>query len=281
MGLKGRDRYADQLYSPERMRNRVEIFFDYSLPILNEASKDHHLYHQVSYSTELPGVYQRHLEKAQSKYEWLHLDLRTSKNRKGTSLDTLARTAFSANDVFAEFRLDDDDLLASSYFDDLSEYLEISHVGYYVSFGLGIQAYFDGETFREPRLEHRPKIAIGLARICMLTEKDKILGPPRVAHTRTDRRAPVIVDSRSIEYLHTMHLEQDSGVDKPDGDLGNRFRNYLNQPAPDDLLTDEIFPGVSFGALNSNEQTKMLLGAHANFASLRGFVGKAKRYFLR
>ena len=78
-----------------------------------------------------------------------------------------------------------------------------------------------------------------------------------------------------------MHLEQDSGVDKPDGDLGNRFRNYLNQPAPDDLLTDEIFPGVSFGALNSNEQTKMLLGAHANFASLRGFVGKAKRYFLR
>lgn len=278
MGKQAQTRYEEYLYSPARMRSRVEIFFDYSLPILDEASRNHNVHHQVSYSQELPLSYQRHLEIAQQEYEWLHLDLRTPNNRKGTPLDNLARKAFSTGDIYAEYRLDDDDLLATSYFDHLDRYLDGAHAGYYVSFGLGIQAYFDGKAFREPRLEHRPKIAIGLARICKISDSGAIIGPPRVAHTRTDRRAPVIIDSRSVEYLHTLHMEQDSGVDKPDGDLGNRFRNYLNQPKPNDLLSAELFPGIEFGSLEDAEQIKMLIGAHAHFASLRGLARKALRY---
>lgn len=280
-GRSNRRSYERELYSPSRMRSRMTIFFDHSLPVLEDASRHHKISHLVSFSEELPDHYASHLRNAADRFPWLSLDLRTPKNRKGTSLDSFARETLSEGDIFAEFRLDDDDLLASTYFDALGEYVAAPFVGSYVSLGLGIQAFFDGSNFREPRIEHRPKIAIGLARIGRLGIDGELVGPPRAPHTKADRKAPVIVDSRSIQFLHTLHLDQDSGVDKPEGDLGNRFRNYLQQPKPNGELEDHLFPSIQFKEWNDSDQLKAALGAHANFSSIYSLVQRARQHFRR
>ena len=180
IGKKDSEEYLASLYSPSRMDRRVEIFFDHTLPIINEGSQGHHILHLVSYSEELPAKYSKHLENATKTYPWLRLDRRSAQNRSGMSIDNWAKQAFNAGEIFAEYRLDDDDLLATSYFDTVAGYLTPENVGKYVSLGLGLQAFYDDGAFREPRVEHRPKIAIGLARICAITEDNKVTGPRRV-----------------------------------------------------------------------------------------------------
>ena len=276
-GRSDQDRYKRRLFSPDRMKSRIEIFFDHSLPLLAQGSRDHKLVHVVSFSEELPPQYRDYLENAVQQYDWLRLDCRGPENRRGISLDDLARESFSPGETYAEYRLDDDDLLASTYFDTLSSYVSESHVGFYVSFGLGIQAFYRDQTFLEPRIEHRPKIAIGLARICRVEPNGKITGPRRVSHTQSDRHAPIIVDSQSFQFLHTLHLSQDSGVDKPDGDLGNRIRNYLNQEKPESGTVNELFTDISVASMSDAEQVKLILGAHARTATLGSTLRKIKR----
>ncbi|MBP3947849.1 glycosyltransferase [Corynebacterium sp. Marseille-P3884] len=276
VGQKNSEEYLAKLYSPARMDRRVEIFFDYTLPIINKGSHDHNLVHVVSFSEELPSKYLEHLANASKKYSWLHLDKRTANKRKGKPIDSWAKKSFKPGDIYAEYRLDDDDLVATSYYDTVAKYLTVENVGSYVSLGLGLQAFYDNGAFREPRVEHRPKIAIGLARVCAITEDRKIDGPRRAAHTQVDRYAPVIIDSQQIQFLHSIHFDQDSGVDKPDGDLGNRFRNYLNQPKPDSIPAD-AFPNVPFEKIEEPEQIKMLIGAHANLRTVRATLKKIGR----
>mgnify|MGYP002713468137 CR=1 FL=1 len=276
-GRDDADRYRQLLYSPERMKSRMEIFFDQSLPQLDLGSAGYEYLHVVSYSHELPQKYLAHLENAAARYSWLRLDCRTPTDRRGKSMEKWALEEFSPGDIYAEFRLDDDDLLAPTYFETVSNYLTNEHVGFYVSLGLGIQAFYADERFLEPRLEHRPKIAIGLARVCRVDSPQKTTGPKRVAHTQIDRHVPVIIDSQKVQYLHSIHLSQDSGVDKPEGDLGNRIRNYLNQPEPESDLISSLFPRANFGAMSELDQFRLLLGAHTNLDTLRSSLLKLRR----
>lgn len=271
--------YLDQLYDPERLSARVEIFIGLALPILEKAQEGHHLLHVVSYSEELPDAVEEELIAACEKYDWLRLDKRTDRNRKGKSLDRWAQESFPKGEIYAEYRLDDDDLLSVEFFDSLSKFGNENFVGFIVSHGYGIQAFYGDGSFKEPRIEHRPKIAIGLARICKIDETGEIIGPRRKAHTLSDRVAPVILDSRRIMFLHSFHLTQDSGVDKPDGDLGNRLRNYLSLPPvrePESLT--KAFPGVSFErAIDDRDRIKALVRAHSSLDSIKGIVIKATK----
>lgn len=278
-GRKKENGYLKQLYSPERMESRIQIFFDHSLPTLAKAATDHNLVHVVSYSEELPQKYRVYLESADETYDWLRLDRRSENNRKGYPLEQWAGQEFGPGDIFGEFRLDDDDILGIHFFDTLADYLTPENVGRYVSFGYGVQAFYEGGKFREPRMEHRPKIAIGLTRVCQVTTNGTINGAKRVAHTKTDLVAPVIVDSRKIQFLHSIHLNQDSGVNKPDGDLGNRFRNYLNQPKLEDLETiTEAFPTVVVGEdMSDFLKFNALAKTHSNLRSVSGTISAVRK----
>ena len=268
---KGNERgYLKDLYSPNRMSQRIDIFLNHTLPTLDQSKGDDNFFHVVSYSEELPNTYMQQLLDAERKYEWLLLDLRTRSNRKGTSLDHFALDLFPRRSVYAEFRLDDDDILSTEYFPLLRSHVTEHNAGKYVSPSYGIQAFYDSGIYREPRLEHRPMIALGLARICTISDKGRVNGPRKGAHTRTDLNAPVVVDGRKLAFLHTMHFAQDSGVDKPSDDLGKRFRNYLNQPKPTDVDLSNLFPSVQWDTqFNELDKTKLLLKSHSNRASLR------------
>lgn len=258
--------YSEILFSEQRLADRAEIFLEHTLPIIELGSKGHHIVHVVSYPEELPKEYKMRLSQAAKRFKWLHLDERRSPKNNGRFLDQLATELFPSGTVYGEYRLDDDDILSSSFFQKLSPYISDRNVGSMVSLGVGVQCFFDKGRFLKPRLEHRPKIAIGLTRVCK-TNGDKIAGPPRVAHTRSDRVCPVVLDSTDVTFLHTLHLTQDSGVHKPDGDLARRVRNYLRLPdVPEQFDLLQLFPGVHFDASTSlpNESLPATLKARVS-----------------
>lgn len=246
VGKSNREEYATKLFSESRLASRSHIFLNYTLPIIDMAASHHNIIHIVSYPSELPTKYKRMLLDASERFTWLYLDECTSAKNRGRYLDRIAKEHFAVDSIYSEYRLDDDDVLSSTFFDQLSPYVRDVHVGSMVSLGLGVQSFYDKGTFLKPRLEHRPKIAIGLARICRV-DANEITGPTRVSHTRSDRVCTVVLDSRSVAYIHTLHLNQDSGIQKPNGDLARRIRNYLRLPlVPDDFDLDKLFPGVPF-----------------------------------
>lgn len=246
VGRSDLDAYSEILFSEDRLANRAEIFINHTLPIIDVASKSHHIVHVVSYPVELPIKYKEKLALAAERFRWLHLDERSAPKNNGRFLDRLANEIFPPGTVYGEYRLDDDDILSSRFFHKLSPYISENYVGTIVSLGIGVQSFFDEGRFLKPRLEHRPKIAIGLTRVCKTTG-DGVAGPPRVAHTKSDRVCPVILDSTDLTFLHTLHLTQDSGIRKPDGDLARRVRNYLRLPAvPEQYDLQQLFPGIRF-----------------------------------
>lgn len=252
---KGKDlaSYRADLFSDARLQTRADIFIKHSLPVIDAAKGDHRLIHIVNYSPELPERYQKKLKAAEEKYDWLILDEQTG-SRKSLDLDTFAKSNFENGTVYAEYRLDDDDLLSVNYFDLLANYLRPDLVGYVVSLGLGVEAYYQDGIFYSPRIEHRPKIAIGLARICEVTPRG-IRGPKRVSHTSSDLWNPLIVDSREPAFLHTFHLEQDSSVDKPFGDFTLRARNHLGRQLAAEAIPDlnAPFPFIKFSSADGLE----------------------------
>ena len=257
--------YTSALFSPERMETRCKIFFDFSLPAIDKAARQHQLFHVVSYSEELPERYKSHLFDAASTYDWLRLDLQTPTNREDQALEEIAKRELRPGTIFATYRLDDDDLLGQSYFDSLGRYLKQPFVGSFISFSSGIQAIFDGSSFVDPRFEHRPKIAIGLARICEYRQDLNLNQPPRSSHTKSDLVAPVVLDGRSLQFLHTLHPRQDSLLTGKQGSLANHLRNHYKLPdALGDQSLETYFPNVDFTKGSSDTRLRLSFGDKEN-----------------
>ncbi|MDK8668964.1 glycosyltransferase [Corynebacterium marquesiae] len=275
------DSYRSVLFSENRLGPRAEIFFNISLPILDQAANDVNLVHVVSYSEELPVKYRKMLKNAAQQYSWLKLDLRTSANRAGMDLTNFGAQQFGRGEIFGLYRLDDDDLLAPSFFYQCSQYLRSPFVGMVVSLPKGVQAFYHQGVFYGPRIENRPKIALGLLKICETKTDGTVKMPRPIAHPRTDERNPVILDARQISYVHTMHLSQDSGVDKPSDDLGKRYRNYNQLPKAGKLDIGQI-PSVNFNPEDFPVSTKYAaMKTHFNQASLKALLTGAVRIVKR
>lgn len=277
----GRDPYREALFDEHRLRQRAHIFLEISLPILEQAAKEVNLVHVVSYSDELPSKYKAMLREASEKYSWIKLDLRTSTNRKGLNLIDYGAKAFGKNAVYGVYRLDDDDILAPSYFDQCSRYLKPEFAGMVVSLAKGIQAFYSEGKFFGPRIENRPKIALGLLKVCKTDSRGRVLQPKPIAHPRTDEKNPVILDARQISYVHTMHLTQDSGVDKPSDDLGKRYRNYRQLPVAGDAAVSE-FQSISFEMEDFPiSHSAAVVRTHLNRAALAGLGKDVSRVIRR
>ncbi|MDI3242484.1 DUF6270 domain-containing protein [Arthrobacter sp. AL08] len=215
------EEYRDYLYSPERLDVRCEIFFGISLPQLKLASEGEDYRHVVSYSDTLPVRYQEKIEKAARDFDFLVLD-RHSSVGGSRSLFGVAREMFGPNiqagkqgRPFGWFRLDDDDLLATDYFQQMKIYITDANAGMQVSLGTGVTGLFQGGTFYNPRVTHHPLIAIGLLNVCKFDGHGALIKPNDAPHNRSDRFNPVILDSRKVSYLWVRHLSQDTALSAP------------------------------------------------------------------
>lgn len=209
------EEYKGVLFSDKRLKPRVDAFISESLPQMERGLGSHELTHVVSYSESLPDKYQQALEEAATRYPFLLLDPTPDGSKHSNPIETamaqleLDGNSIAEGEVFVSYRIDDDDLLGSQYFDLMARHAIPAHVGWNVSLGRGVTGIRVGDNFYELRSTYHTKIAIGLAEICQM-QSGEVRAPKPSSHDLVDRVNPLVVDSTAVAFFHTHHLGQDS-----------------------------------------------------------------------
>lgn len=232
------EEYQDYLFADERLDPRCEIFVNHSLPQIAMAAKDFDVAHVVSYSSHLPEKHQRILEEAAERFPFLVLDRCEGGTPTITPL-TIARNEFRSVDrhagdspAFAIYRLDDDDLLPVDYFEQMSPYVRLENAGMMVSLGAGATALYINGEYYNVRQCYAPMIAIGLLSICQFQEDGTLIQPLGHAHNYSDRKNPVILDSRKTGFLWTRHASQDTSLgwgERATEEMHDVIRRYMDK----------------------------------------------------
>ncbi|WP_347473323.1 glycosyltransferase [Acinetobacter thermotolerans] len=234
------EKYLAHLYSDERLSLRASIFFEKSLPMLNEMKKDHLYTHIISYSSNLPQKWKNKLIEAKNKYNFIYLhEVDTAKSNP---IHTIL-SEFGKDCSVAYFRLDDDDLLSTKYLDLLAAYNNKAFQNMAVSFGLGVVAHYTKEGYIDFRLCNKKFLAIGQAYIGNYID-GRLSIPWGISHHDLEKKLPVILDSREIVYLWTLHDTQDSNHRTVVDDASKIMSKYP-------ILKLENYDNGIFSCLNS------------------------------
>lgn len=203
--------YRNYLYSDERLSRRADIFLGMAVPQIAAAARGHTVRHIVSFSDTLPAKYREQLASAAERYPILVLD-EQGPGVSGLSAVSLA-ASLQAPGPYAEYRLDDDDLLSLDYFDQMAPYVREEFVGMSVTLAKGLTALqSEGCLFSDLRTTYQPMNSMGLLSVCRLESDGTVLRPPGGPHNLLDRTGPVILDARRPSYLQVRHPDQDSTV---------------------------------------------------------------------
>ena len=244
--LKSDDEYKAYLFNDDRLSMRTRIFLEQSLPQIEAAKHGHHVIHVVSYSSDLPEKYQKALEDATERFPFLVLDRRYPRG-SSMPITRVIQTAVSEHhpddNVFAMYRLDDDDCLAVSFFDRAAPYVISEHKGWNVSLGLGLTGIPNSTGYSCVRRLYDAMTGAGLISICQLRKDGSLETPVGGPHPIVDRTSPVILDSRAVSFFVSRHAGQDSRI-MSSGDLSQMVSQLekLPETEPADLAE---FPAMS------------------------------------
>ena len=246
------EEYQEHLFSDARLAPRADVFINESLPQLEAAIGAHDVLHVVSYSDLLPTRYEDALKRAADRYPFVVLD-RHSGRSASNSPEKVAAEAVAATrpvgGVFGRYRLDDDDILPVTYFDQVAPHLTPEHVGWMVSLGSGFTGIRMGGGYYDLRRAHYPLVALGLLSICKFSVAGKFTGPVSAPHESSDRANPVILDSRKPGYFWGRHPLQDTALTKnapTEAELINWLRGSIASypPVEDTDNLQDLFPAV-------------------------------------
>ncbi|WP_208749022.1 glycosyltransferase [Arthrobacter sp. PM3] len=259
--------YEVYLYSDERIGLRTDIFINQSLPQLALASKGFDLFHVVSYSAELPTKFQRLLEDAAERYQFLVLDRQYSKPTVDPH-DIAAQVLDGSDAAYGVYQLDDDGVVSLDYFEQMSQYVTGANAGMQVSLATGITALgFDG-NYSNFRSSYWPMHSMGLLSIWRRDNDGFLIGPDDAQHNLSDRTNPVIVDARKPGYFWVRHLTQDTSIrDRLGTGRAKLAENLQRYPSvSEDVDLGSIFPAIADRMiLPVNEQ---LLDTAANLSEV-------------
>lgn len=253
--FRSESEYRDYLFSEERLSLRASIFIESSLPQLAAGSVNHNYHHVVSYSDLLPLKHQELLEAAAEKYDFLVLDRHTNHS---LDLAQFAAEKFGRGSVYGQFKLDDDDVLSVKYFDHMSRYLSSSFVGMQVSFALGFTGIMHESSISRLSQSYYPMINLGLLGVNQINGDGSLLGPAWVAHTRSDRSNPVILDSTAPLYFRALHATNDRSVDGPES-LSAARKEVARLPQVDESGREDFAAHFPFLISNMPRMSKSVL----------------------
>lgn len=201
--------YKAQLWSAERMRTRSAIFFGLSVPQLHAMRGDHDYVHLVTYSDDMPDPWQAELQDAVAASDLLALHP-VHRGLRFLIRDHLVATGSPSRPVVT-FRVDDDDLLATNYLDELAAYATAHDHGRAVSLARGYTALWHAGAVTQLRSTYRRLGSQGQACIGSWdAETGELDLPPMKSHASVDRRLPTILDARTPTFLQLRHLGQDT-----------------------------------------------------------------------
>ena len=264
------DEYRDYLYDESRLSLRVDIFLNHTVPTLAQAAEGFDVAHIVSYSESLPEKFKLQLQEAAQKYKILYLDELPDGDSGWTAVRRYIRaTGFKG--VFGRYRLDDDDVLSSHFFRVAGRYIKSEFEGMLVSMPLGVEAIYADQQFFHLRKAYTPMNSMGLMAICAVRNDGVVIEPQSGPHDKSDRFAPVILDSSQMGYLRTIHAGQDNAMrHEPRGIMPRLMENMaLFPPFTHIAALEEAFPTVA-------EQMKH----RSALLTVKKIVGQGQQYLL-
>lgn len=247
------EEYKQQLHSSERLDPRINIFVNISLPQIQKASQGYNVKHIVQYSSNLPEKYKLQLKEAENKYSFLELFCNDSADQHSNLINTVAKDIsqnYTSDEVlYAWYRLDDDDLLGTQYFEMASKYIQSGHAGYCLSFGRGYTAFYNDGKIWDIRECYRPKTSVGQLYISKYTKStDSFIEAPRQNHAQIDKWAPTIIDSRYPNFITMLNANQDRYKSKPHEKIIEKiYREQSSAPYIEynDVILNKIFPELN------------------------------------
>lgn len=213
-GATDPEEYANHLYSEERMGPRCDIFCELAAPIYQRMAERHDYRHLVRYSPEMPDPWRTELLEAAERHPVLYLLDSSNPTRVDDTIGSLLREDGRRSRPVLQFRLDDDDLLATDFLDRMSRYATPHDRGRAVSMASGYAALYDGGTLGPVRDVRRVFGAQGLAYVGHYDAgADTLQLDAGGAHYIVDRKMPAIVDSREPAFFQMRHTGQDMLTD--------------------------------------------------------------------
>lgn len=247
------DAYKNYLYDPERLDFRNKIFNELTVPALADAAENHDVWHIVSYSESLPEKYVESLKRTAEKFPFIVLqELPDGVSDWGRSEEIIKKKLRSG--IFGRYRLDDDDVLSTHYFDVVERFVRHEYVGMVVSLPLGVETLYSNGHFFNFREAHVPMNSMGMLYVSELRQDGTIRAPRAHAHDKADRFAPVIMDASKIGYLRTNHGGQDNMLRHRTELVSDRLVANMDKfPALSSTdLVRENFPAIAPNLLNDN-----------------------------
>lgn len=144
----------------------------------------------------------------------------------------------------------------------MSEYLTPAHVGYVISFPLGIESILlEGKAFNL-RVAHAPMNSMGQLGVCRRNFDGTVSAPKPGSHARVDRDNPTVLDSRKLGYFRYNHTGQDNAMSSSgDADLSRLVASMSHYPpVTENLGLDDLFPTVSHRRVDQQEVQLSLPG---------------------
>ncbi|EFD0540265.1 hypothetical protein GUU61_23385 [Escherichia coli] len=244
-----------RVFEEKRLRSRTNIFINYSLPLLDSASKTRNIRHVVVTSTFLPEWCKEELNKSANQYSWLDIiyvdpvEGYNLNNQISKAAEKLSKKSTCDEIIIASLRLDDDDLLSKNYFETIDLYHDDAYVDFCISTPHGYRGLYDGENYSVISHENIPNNAYGMALIARYSSNNKKFTSnycfPPGTHIDMDKRVPVILDGRKKTYLRTMGRDNDgfsigSGYAYED-ELNDIRKKHFSNPIADTREISNLF----------------------------------------
>lgn len=230
--------YRNSIWSDQRMDTRFRVF-SLAVPLYQSMSRDHDFRVLVQYSPDLPDRHLSRLRALASGHDALRL---VSTPRVEDARDTVERDlrADGQTGPVVMLRVDDDDLLARDFLDQLVPYVLPAHRGWVVSLGRGLVAQVSAKGLVNFREFTMPFNSMGQAYVGHYECKG---GNLQLSHTYSHQKVhqyvPSIVDSQSISWVQVRHPEQDTRVGTDPESIASKLASQLRKmPWPQDDIAD-------------------------------------------
>lgn len=240
--------YREKLFNSQRLEQRLELFEKITLPSLSNQTKtlsSDWIKVVIVTSEDLPLGHKQKIESLVDNYDWLYIDYLSPQNRDISRFLWKDLENSQEDVLFSTVRLDDDDALANDFFEKMDPYFKEDNVGFGLSFGNGYAGFYDFELgcYEKVVDYYSPKVAIGLSHFniyrssskSFVSEKIKTIYHAR-KHVTVDLYIPIILDSRELMFIRTMHNNSDSSNNKA------REAKLRKQPATDTKILYDKFP---------------------------------------
>lgn len=206
----GPDDLRAQLWSEGRLGSRMHLFGQLASPIYQQIAAEHDFRVLVQHSADLPEPWLGRLEALATSYPVLRLaplgGWVEARDTVQADLDRDGRTG-----PVVMLRVDDDDLLAADYLDQLAPYVTPDHHGWAISLSGGVVARLEDRRLLDFRTDVQPFGSMGQTFVGDYDARRRTLDLPVMPnHRRVHEYRPTVVDSREITFLQVRHADQDT-----------------------------------------------------------------------